>query len=124
MESQNSQTLQTLQNYLEELIAQTKQNNLLQNKILMSNVIAHSKINKKDKQILLRLLQDRDRNYIRLNDNAQVFDRIQTYLKVLQPAKIAKDSLVRIGGANDGGYVMLKTKQINGGGGANPLNKA
>nr|QGT49964.1 hypothetical protein Helico4rc_0830 [uncultured Helicobacter sp.] len=114
MESQN---LATLKNLLENLISHIKQNNLLQSQILMSNVIAHSLINEQDKQTLLHLLQTRDKNYIRLNDNAQVFDRISQYLTILQPTKLNQDSLIRIGGAGDGGYVMLKTKQINGGGG-------
>ncbi|WP_297810250.1 hypothetical protein [uncultured Helicobacter sp.] len=118
METQDSETL------LESLIQQTKLNNQLQNKILMSNIITNSKINKKDKQILLLLLQDRDRNYLRLNHNLQVHTRILEYLKVLQPIKVGRDSLIRVGGANDGGYVMYnKLLKANNGGGAKALFK-
>lgn len=119
METQDSETL------LEALIQQTKLNNQLQNQILMSNIITNSKINKKDKQILLLLLQDRDRNYLRLNHNLQVHTRILEYLKVLQPIKVGRDSLIRVGGANDGGYVMYNKllKANNGGGGQKPYSK-
>ena len=80
---------------------------------LMSNVIIHSKIDDKDKETLLLLLQDRDRNYIRINHNEQCFERIKEYLRLFRPLALPLEQLVRIGGKQDGGYVMCA------GGGAN-----
>ncbi len=111
-----SQNFISLKESLESLILQVKQNNLLQNQILMSQIIANTKINKKDKQTLLLLLQDRDRNYLRINHNTQVYTRIKEYLEILRPLKIHRDALVRIGGENDGGYVMCRPLLKNGGG--------
>lgn len=99
------------------LISQVKQNNLFQYQILMSNCITNAKINKKDKQTLLLLLQDRDRNYLRINHNSQVYTKIKEYLAILRPLKIQRNALVRIGGENDGGYVMCRPLLKIGGGG-------
>ncbi len=83
----------------------------------MSQIITNAKINKKDKQTLLLLLQDRDRNYLRINHNTQVYTRIKEYLEILRPLKSRRDALVRIGGENDGGYVMCRSLLKMGGGG-------
>ncbi|WP_299545913.1 hypothetical protein [uncultured Helicobacter sp.] len=87
--------------------------------LLMSNIIANLDINKKDKEILLLLLQDRDRNYIRINDNAECFNNICKYLKILKPLNIPNDKLIRIGGNGDGGYVMYNDSLVSAGGGGN-----
>lgn len=42
-------------------------------------------IDKKDKQILLLLLQNRDRNFIRINDNEEIYENITSYLKLFKP---------------------------------------
>lgn len=102
------------------LISQVKQNNLLQYQILMSNCITNAKINKKDKQTLLLLLQDRDRNYLRINHNSQIYKKIKEYLAILRPLKIQRNALVRIGGENDGGYVMCRPLLKIGGGANSP----
>ncbi|ARJ56658.1 hypothetical protein [Campylobacter cuniculorum] len=83
-------------------------NNQLIYNLLMSNIIINSDINSKDKQLLLLLLQSRDRNFIRINPNEQVFENIRNYLTLLKPLKLDTDKLIRVGGANDGGYVMYK----------------
>lgn len=114
MESHN---FAILKESLNTLISQIKQNNLLQNQILMSQIITNAKIDEDDKQTLLLLLQDRDRNYLRLNHNSQVYARIQEYLEILRPLEIQRDTLVRIGGENDGGYVMYRPLLKMGGGG-------
>ncbi|WP_239056369.1 hypothetical protein [Helicobacter apodemus] len=90
---------------LEEAI---RQNTQIHYNLLMSNIIIHSFIKEEDKQILLLLLQDRDRNYIRINPNEQCFENIQKYLELLRPIKVDSKDLVRVGGKGDGGYVMYK----------------
>lgn len=114
-----SENLTSLKETLESLISQVKQNNLLQNQILMSQIITNAKIDEEDKQTLLLLLQDRDRNYLRINHNSQVYARIKEYLEILRPLEIQHDALVRIGGENDGGYVMCRSLLKMGGGGQN-----
>ncbi|MCX2683312.1 hypothetical protein OQH60_05660 [Campylobacter sp. MIT 21-1685] len=86
-------------------------NNRLSYNILMSNIIINSNINAKDKELLLLLLQERDRNYVRINHNKQVYENICSYLNVLRPLDLKEELLVRRGGENDGSYVMF-----NGGG--------
>ncbi|EHK5076167.1 hypothetical protein I3H33_000745 [Campylobacter upsaliensis] len=92
---------------MQELNARLKLSNELNYNLLMSNIIIYSKINENDKQILLQCLQDRDRNYIRLNDNEQVYENIKEYLSLLRPLALPLENLVRVGGFNDGGYVMF-----------------
>ncbi|MCR2125097.1 hypothetical protein CUPS3778_08655, partial [Campylobacter upsaliensis] len=106
---------------MQELNAKLKLNNELNYNLLMSNIIIHSKIDEKDKQILLQCLQDRDRNYIRLNDNEQVYENIKKYLSLLRPLALPFENLVRVGGFNDGGYVMFNALNAGGGGGAPSL---
>nr|WP_276149105.1 hypothetical protein [Campylobacter jejuni] len=77
----------------------------------MSNIISNLDIDKKDREILLLLLQDRDRNYIRINNNEQCYENILNYLKLIRPLELPINDLLRIGGNGDGGYVMY-----NGGG--------
>lgn len=83
--------------------------------LLMSNIILNSKSIKDEahREILLLLLQDRDRNYIRINDNEEVFANIKRYLELLRPLNIDTKELVRIGGKSDGGYVIYKDKNLN-----------
>lgn len=99
---------------MEKLNAQLKLSNELNYNILMSNIIIHSKIDENDKQILLQALQDRDRNYIRINDNEQVYENIKAYLSLLRPLALPLEKLARVGGQSDGGYVM---HAVAGGGG-------
>lgn len=84
--------------------------------LLMSNIIANLDINEKDKETLLLLLQDRDRNYIRINNNSECFSNICKYLEILKPLKIPNNELVRIGDIGDGGYVMYNSLLASGGG--------
>lgn len=106
---------------MEKLNAQLKLSNELNYNILMSNIIIHSKIDENDKQILLQALQNRDRNYIRINDNEQVYENIKAYLKLLRPLALPLEKLERIGGKRDGGYVMFNVLNA---GGVTPLGKA
>ncbi|WP_233704053.1 hypothetical protein [Helicobacter mesocricetorum] len=85
-----------------------RENTQINYNLLMSNIIIHSHIKEEDKQILLLLLQDRDRNYVRINPNQQCFENIQKYLELLRPLKVDYEDLVRVGGKGDGGYVMYK----------------
>ncbi|CAM2808813.1 hypothetical protein [Helicobacter burdigaliensis] len=107
--------MQNLEKLLQELNKKIELSNQLNYCNLMSNIIAESEINKGDKQILLLLLQDRDRNYIRINHNDQVFENIAKYLKLIQPLAVPDEELVRVGGKGDGGYVMYN-KNLAGGG--------
>lgn len=91
---------------LENLTKSLELNNQLLYNLLMSNIILNSDINAKDKELLLLLLQSRDRNFIRINPNEQVFKNIQNYLTLLRPIKLDLSKMLRIGGSNDGGYVM------------------
>lgn len=91
---------------LENLAKSLELNNQLLYNLLMSNIILNSDINAKDKELLLLLLQDRDRNFIRINPNEQVFKNIQNYLALLRPIKLDLSKMLRVGGSNDGGYVM------------------
>ncbi|MCI5968562.1 hypothetical protein [Helicobacter sp.] len=93
---------------LKELNKNIVLNNQINYQILMSNIIVNSNIDKVDKEILLLLLQNRDSNYVRINHNAQCFENIQKYLKLIQPLAIPLDSLKRIGGNSDGGYVIME----------------
>lgn len=104
---------------MEELLKELKLNNQLKYQLLMSNIIANLDFkNQKDKEILLLLLQDRDRNFIRINNNKQCYENIKTYLNILQPLDIPQDELIRIGGNTDGGYIMFhQDNELN-----NPLN--
>ncbi|WP_337203601.1 hypothetical protein [Campylobacter sp. W0018] len=97
---------------LEELSKQVKLNNQLSYQILMSNIISNLHFeDSKDKETLLLLLQDRDRNYLRINHNKEIYNNIVKYLKLLRPLDIPLKDLTRVGGKSDGGYVMY-----NGGG--------
>ena len=102
---------------MQELKMHLKKMSELNYNLLMSNIIIHSKIDEKDKQILLQCLQDRDRNYVRLNDNEQVYENIKKYLSLLRPLALPFENLVRVGGFNDGGYVMFNALSAGGGGG-------
>lgn len=103
--------MQELKSMLVDLGKQLQLNTQTNYNLLMSNIIVNANINDEDKQLLLLLLQARDRNYIRLNDNEQVYENIKTYLNLLRPLMLDDTLLIRIGGSNDGGYVMF-----NGGG--------
>lgn len=104
--------MENLEQILKEMNKQIELSNQLNYQILMSNIIVNSKINEEDKQTLLLLLQDRDRNYIRINHNEECYQNISKYLDLLRPLELPLEQLVRIGGKKDGGYVMY------GGGGA------
>lgn len=82
----------------------------------MAHIISHLAIDSKDKEILLLLLQDRSRNFIRINHNLECFNTICRYLQLLRPLAIPSDKLVRVGGAGDGGYVMVDALSAGGGG--------
>ncbi|TBR81308.1 hypothetical protein DU473_04255 [Campylobacter novaezeelandiae] len=105
--------MQNLEKLLEKLNQKLEYNNQLNYQILMSNIITNLDIDKKDKQILLLLLQNRDRNFIRINDNEEIYENITSYLKLFKPLALPLEKLIRVGGKNDGGYVM---HQFNGGG--------
>lgn len=107
--------MQNLEKLLTELNRKMDFSNQLAYYNLMSNIIVNSNIDKNDKQILLLLLQDRDRNYIRINHNEQCFENIKNYLSLIRPLEISKDKLVRIGGKSDGGYVMYNSSYGGGG---------
>lgn len=62
-----------MEKLLKELNANIKLSNQLSYQILMSNIISNLDIDSKDKEILLLLLQARDRNYIRINNNEQCY---------------------------------------------------
>ncbi|MBF7044469.1 hypothetical protein [Campylobacter volucris] len=99
--------MKNLERELQNLNEQVKLNNQLTYNILMSNIIPNLKFNnEEDKEILLLLLQDRDRNYIRINNNKQCYNNIVRYLKLLRPIDLPTSDLVRVGGIGDGGYVM------------------
>ncbi|MBM0637668.1 hypothetical protein GC017_06765 [Campylobacter hepaticus] len=100
---------------LEELNINLKLNNQLSYQILMLNIISNSDISKKDKEILLLLLQDRDKNYIRINHNEQCYKNITTYLNLIRPLEIPLRNLIRIGGLSDGGYVVYNEGGEGGG---------
>lgn len=91
---------------LEELNANIKLGNQLSYQILMSNIISNLDIDRKDKEILLLLLQARDKNYIRINHNEQCYKNIINYLELIRPLELPLDDLLRIGGNGDGGGVM------------------
>lgn len=101
-----------MEKLLQELNANIKFSNQLSYQILMSNIISNLDIDKKDKEILLLLLQARDRNYIRINNNEQCYQNIINYLNLIRLLELPLCDLLRIGGNGDGGYVMY-----NGGGG-------
>ncbi|HEB8423552.1 TPA: hypothetical protein R0964_001799 [Campylobacter jejuni] len=101
-----------MEKLLKELNNNIKLSNQLSYQILMSNIISNLDIDKKDKEILLLLLQARDRNYIRINNNEQCYQNIINYLNLIRPLELPLCDLLRIGGKGDGGYVMY-----NGGGG-------
>lgn len=90
---------------MQEFINKLNLSNQLNYAQLMAQIIAHSSIPKKHKEILMLLLQNRDRNFIRINRNASVRAIIDSYLALIRP--ICVKNLVRIGGFNDGGYVMI-----------------
>ncbi|WP_346671295.1 FkbM family methyltransferase [Helicobacter pullorum] len=98
--------MENLEQLLKEMNKQIELSNQLNYQILMSNIIVNSKINEEDKQTLLLLLQDRDRNYIRINHNEECYQNISKYLDLLRPLELPLEQLVRIGGKKDGGYVM------------------
>ncbi|ENL6323373.1 FkbM family methyltransferase [Campylobacter jejuni] len=100
-----------MEKLLQELNANVKVGNQLSYQILMSNIISNLDIDKRDKEILFLLLQDRDRNYIRINNNEQCYRNIVNYLNLIRPLELPLYNLLRIGGNGDGGYVMY-----NGGG--------
>lgn len=94
-----------------DLLKELKLSNQLKNQLLLSNIISNLNFeNPKDKEVLLLLLQDRDRNFIRINNNRQCYENIKTYLNILKPIDIPQEKLIRIGGNGDGGYVMYNGK--------------
>ncbi|EKA8182409.1 FkbM family methyltransferase [Campylobacter jejuni] len=95
-----------MEKLLKELNNNIKLSNQLSYQILMSNIISNLDIDKKDKEILLLLLQARDRNYIRINNNEQCYQNIINYLNLIRPLELPLCDLLRIGGNGDGGYVM------------------
>lgn len=74
-----------MEKLLKELNNNIKLSNQLSYQILMSNIISNLDIDKKDKEILLLLLQARDRNYIRINNNEQCYQNIINYLNLIRP---------------------------------------
>nr|WP_306810714.1 hypothetical protein [Campylobacter lari] len=99
--------MDNIEKQLQTLNEQVKLSNHLNYQILMSNIISNLKFNnEKDKEILLLLLQDRDRNYVRINNNKQCYKNIIKYLKLLRPIELPISDLIRVGGVGDGGYVM------------------
>ncbi len=98
--------MENLEQLLKETNKKIELNNQLNYQILMSNIIINSKINEEDKQTLLLLLQDRDRNYIRINHNEECYQNIVKYLNLLRPLELPLEQLIRVGGKRDGGYVM------------------
>lgn len=104
--------MQNLEKLLEKLNQKLEYNNQLNYQILMSNIITNLDIDKKDKQILLLLLQNRDRNFIRINDNEEIYENITSYLKLFKPLALPLEKLIRVGGKRDGGYVMLTPPPI------------
>ena len=101
---------------MQEIKRILKENSDINKALLMSNLILNSKSIKdeKDRELLLLLLQDRDRNFIRLNDNDEIFENIKYYLSLLRPLALDEKDLIRIGGNTDGGYVMYN--DLRGGG--------
>lgn len=97
-----------MEKLLEELNANIKFSNQLSYQILMSNTLSNLDMDKKDKEILLLLLQDRDRNYIRINHNEQCYENILNYLEFIRPLELPLCDLLRVGGNTDGGYVMYR----------------
>ncbi|HED0406904.1 TPA: hypothetical protein R4J25_001624 [Campylobacter jejuni] len=95
-----------MEKLLQELNVNIKVGNQLSYQILMSNIISNLDIDKRDKEILFLLLQDRDRNYIRINNNEQCYRNIVNYLNLIRPLELPLYNLLRIGGNGDGGYVM------------------
>lgn len=93
---------------LQKLNKNLELNNQLLYNVLMSNIIVNSRINSKDKELLLLLLQSRDKNFVRINPNPQIYENIKSYLALLRPLKLDIKELVRVGGANDGAYVMFQ----------------
>ncbi|EPQ9797383.1 hypothetical protein ACUYWN_001753, partial [Campylobacter jejuni] len=73
-----------MEKLLKELNNNIKLSNQLSYQILMSNIISNLDIDKKDKEILLLLLQARDRNYIRINNNEQCYQNIINYLNLIR----------------------------------------
>ncbi|MBT0858546.1 hypothetical protein KJQ62_07565 [Campylobacter coli] len=108
--------MKNLEKQIKILNEEFKLNNQLSYQILMSNIISNLNFNnEKDKEILLLLLQDRDRNYLRINNNKQCYKNIIKYLKLLRPLDIPLCDLIRIGGIGDGGYVMYNNPKITSG---------
>ncbi|PJP62392.1 hypothetical protein, partial [Campylobacter jejuni] len=77
-----------MEKLLKELNNNIKLSNQLSYQILMSNIISNLDIDKKDKEILLLLLQARDRNYIRINNNEQCYQNIIKYLNLIRPLEL------------------------------------
>ncbi|EIA0024910.1 hypothetical protein K6Z01_001733, partial [Campylobacter jejuni] len=77
-----------MEKLLKELNNNIKLSNQLSYQILMSNIISNLDIDKKDKEILLLLLQARDRNYIRINNNEQCYQNIINYLNLIRPLEL------------------------------------
>ncbi len=86
-----------MEKLLKELNNNIKLSNQLSYQILMSNIISNLDIDKKDKEILLLLLQARDRNYIRINNNEQCYQNIINYLNLIRPLELPLCDLLRIG---------------------------
>ncbi|ELL5519969.1 hypothetical protein Q4936_001843, partial [Campylobacter coli] len=84
-----------MEKLLKELNANIKLSNQLSYQILMSNIISNLDIDSKDKEILLLLLQARDRNYIRINNNEQCYQNIISYLNLIQPLELPLCDLLR-----------------------------
>lgn len=88
-----------------------KENNLLLYHNIMLGIINSLDIPKDDREILLLLLQNRDKNYLRINNNKKCYDNIKSYLDLLRPIKVDKKYLTRVGGDEDGGYIMITPPQ-------------
>ncbi|EOD9294460.1 hypothetical protein ACVDIK_001695, partial [Campylobacter jejuni] len=84
-----------MEKLLKELNNNIKLSNQLSYQILMSNIISNLDIDKKDKEILLLLLQARDRNYIRINNNEQCYQNIINYLNLIRPLELPLCDLLR-----------------------------
>ncbi|EAJ4563277.1 hypothetical protein ACMTSI_001627, partial [Campylobacter jejuni] len=70
------------------------------------NIINLTDIDKKDKEILALLMQNKFDNVI-INNNDICFENINKYLQLVKPIDIDVKYLKRVGGSKDGGYVMF-----------------
>ncbi|MCR6585069.1 hypothetical protein CINS5906_05755 [Campylobacter insulaenigrae] len=73
---------------------------------LLTNIINLADIDKKDKEILALLMQNKFDNVV-INNNDICFENINKYLQLVKPVDIDVKYLKRVGGNKDGGYVMF-----------------